>query len=259
MIHFLKKKEKPISPKQVADYYDNWTDRYAAVGGELIEAFRTKTDEDILQYYMKSAQLQDGQRIVDAGCGVGGPAGYFAEKLNVEIDAVTISEVQVAQSKANIAKRSLLGKVRVHKGDYHHLDSLFPPPQYDRVLFLESLGHANFPEKVIRASYKILKTGGCIYIKDFFQKESDDASFLKKCQKVVANINQYYAYNTLELHLVLSTLRKLGFEILYLKKPEFQDDISVRLAFETQNNINIFGDYTPFVPTDWYEIFAKKT
>jgi ubiquinone/menaquinone biosynthesis C-methylase UbiE len=152
----------------------------------------------------------------------------------------------------------LLGKVTVYKGDYHHLDSLFSSAQYDRVLFLESLGHADSPEKVIRASHKILKVGGCIYIKDFFQKESDDASFLKKCQKVVANINQYYAYNTLELHLVLSTLRKLGFEIIYLKKPEFQDDISVRLAFETQNNINVFGDYAPFVPTDWYEIFAKK-
>lgn len=258
MRSFFNKKEKRFSPEEVADYYDQWTDRYTRVGGELIEAFRTKNDEDLLRYYIKSAQLQNGQKIVDAGCGVGGPAGYFAEKLNVDIDAVTISEVQVVKSKANIAKRTLSGKVRVQKGDYHRLDSLFSSDQYDRVLFLESLGHADSPEKVIRASHKILKAGGCIYIKDFFQKESDDAAFLKKCRKVVANINQYYAYNTLDLHQILTAIRKSGFEMVFLKKPEFQDDVSVRLAFESQHNINIFGDYEPFVPTDWYEIFAKK-
>jgi hypothetical protein len=31
MIQFFQKKEKRFSPKEVADYYDEWTDRYTSI------------------------------------------------------------------------------------------------------------------------------------------------------------------------------------------------------------------------------------
>lgn len=262
MLWFNKKKTlsstATYTPQDVAAYYDEWTPRYTALGGELIEAFRAANDIDTVQYYLEAAHLADGQRILDAGCGVAGPAAYFAEQLNVQVDALTISAVQVETARRNIAKKTLRGKVNVHQGDYHQLGQYFTANTYDRIVFLESLGHANRPEVVIAESAKLLKTGAYIYIKDFFLKESNDNAFLERCAKVVENINRYYTYNTLDLHKTLSALRQNNLEIMVLRKPAFQDDIAVRLAFESQNGINIFGDLAPFVPTDWYEILAKK-
>lgn len=256
---FFNKKSAAINAvESVEKYYDEWTDRYIAEGGELIEAFRAKNDDETLSYYIQSAQINNGQKILDAGCGVCGPAAYFAENYDVTIDALTVSKIQIERSQTNLKKHVLKGKVNVIKGDFHKMSEQFNSDYYDRVVFIESLGHSSDPEKVISEAHKILKTGGCIYIKDFFKKESKNQTFLNKCNEVVNNINVLYAYNTLDLHRIISALRKENFEIIYLRIPQFTDDISVRLAFETKNGINIFGNHEPFYVADWLEIFCRK-
>lgn len=254
----FRRKSAQISVSDVEKYYDEWTDKYTEFGGELIEAFRTKDDQDVLEYYIDSARLENGQSIVDAGCGVCGASAYFAERLNLQIDALTISQIQVERSIENLEKKKLIGKVLVQKGDYHHLSNYFNNDYYDRVLFIESLGHSINPEKVIAESYKILKNGGYIYIKDFFKKVSNNSTFLNRCNYVVKNINSIYKYNTLDLEKTIANLRKVGFEIEIIKKPTFIDNVDVRLEFESKNNINIFGKEVPFVPTDWLELLCKK-
>jgi cyclopropane fatty-acyl-phospholipid synthase-like methyltransferase len=72
----------------------------------VIQAFRTKNVNDYLDYTIESAELKNGQSILDAGCGVGGPASYIASKLNVDIQGITISEVQADPN----LKRLLLQK-----------------------------------------------------------------------------------------------------------------------------------------------------
>jgi len=52
-------------------------------------SFRTNNVYDYLDYTIQNAELKDGQKILDAGCGVGGPAYYFASKLNVVVDGIT--------------------------------------------------------------------------------------------------------------------------------------------------------------------------
>jgi cyclopropane fatty-acyl-phospholipid synthase-like methyltransferase len=99
----LYKKKKSVIPSnnstETATFYDKNTDKFLNVYGEVIQAFRTKNVNDYLDYTIESAELKDGQSILDAGCGVGGPASYFASKLKCTIQGLTISNVQAENQK----------------------------------------------------------------------------------------------------------------------------------------------------------------
>lgn len=245
-------------PDRVAKYYDSTTDDYLATYGSTIQAFRPKNEDDLHQYIIKSAQLEKHQMILDAGCGVGSPAIFFAKKINLNIIGISISPHQINLANQFAKGKWLKGKVQFQVGDYHKLSEIVPESHFDRVIFLESLGHSYRPERVIQEAFKILKPGGAIYIKDFFPYEFDDEITQSKYKKVVKNINEAYCYNVLDLNTTISQLRRSGFEVGYIKKFDFVDDIEKRAAFETRLGIDLFGDLPEFRVAEWLELYFVK-
>ncbi|GIV34458.1 MAG: hypothetical protein KatS3mg031_1993 [Chitinophagales bacterium] len=239
---------------KVAAYYDHWQQGYNEVYGNFIQAFRPSDVDELMQYIAASAHIHDGLKILDAGCGVGGPAIWLASRFNIEIAGITISEVQVSQAQEHVRQSDLSDKVSITQGDYHELSRHYPAMYFDRVLFLESLGHAGDPARVIREAWTTLKPGGSIYIKDFYYKEPDDAYWSTRIRKTMENINRLYAYNCLNLTEIITALRRTGFEIDFIRKFAFKDDISVRQEFETRFGIDIFGGEPEFYPAEWLEI-----
>lgn len=259
MFNFSKsKKSHKTSVQTVEQYYDEWTDRYLKYGGDVIQALRTLEIDELLDYTIESAGIRNGMHILDAGCGICGPSRHFAKKLDVQIDAITISQVQVQIAKEKNLAAQLDSKINVTKGDYHRLDQYYPGNSFDGILFLEALGHAYNPEKVIMAASTILKKGGFLYIKDFFLKEISNEKEAKVTEKVIENTNKIYAYNTLDLHQLITNLRLNNFDIRFIKRPEFNDDIRVRVAFEKNNGIDLFDGGNEFAFSDWFEIQCQK-
>src|SRR6056297_890934 len=104
-------------------YYDSWTEKYLNSGyGNIIQAHRPTNVEDLLNYTAKKAGIKDEMKILDAGCGVCGPAVFFAKKFDIKIEALTISEVQLNHSKKLINQNELNNKIKLFKGDFHNLD-----------------------------------------------------------------------------------------------------------------------------------------
>lgn len=246
--------EKMSKADRVNDYYNQFTDSYLSTYGEVIQAFRPANTQDLHEYIINSANLAAGQYILDAGCGVGGPACYFSNKLNVRIEGLTISKKQVALARQLAQNKNLTDKCRFVQGDYHNLSNIYESNQFDRILFLESLGHAENPEKVINEAVKTLKIGGSIYIKDFFPFEIEDPELKVLHQRVIDAINESYCYNVLNLHDTISAARKNGLQIDYIRKFDFQDDITARFDFEQQNQIDLFGELEEFRVAEWLEL-----
>lgn len=243
-----------FSPEDVARYYDKMTRSYLDIYGEVIQAFRPKGTDELLNYIAKSAGLKYGMRIADLGCGVGGPARYFSKYFGVKVDGVTISNVQ---SKAGAIKSA--SQVRIICGDYHQLPALFTDNSYDVVLFLESLGHSHLPKLAIQEAFRILKPGGILYVKDFFKKVSIRSDIQNKIDEVITQINQHYTYQTLGLENLLGDIRLLGFEVIFIRKPDFRDDITIRSAFENEHGIDIFQGKEEFYPAEWLELKFVKS
>lgn len=247
-----------IQSQKTAAYYNSYQQGYNEVYGDMIQAFRPSDTDELMRTIAASAGLADGMRVLDAGCGIGGPAIWLAERFKLNILGVTISEVQVQEANENIVKKGLSNSVEVVLGDFHELRNTAERGDFDRVLFLESLGHAGEPARAIAEAYEVLKPGGAIYIKDFYYKEPNDSYWRERVQKTIANINKFYSYNTLGLIETIRALRAVGFEVDFIRKFAFKDDISIRFEFEERFGIDIFGGEAEFAPAEWLEIKCTK-
>lgn len=243
----------------VAEYYDRFTASYLDTYGEAIQAFRPTRIKDLYRYLQKSIGLKSGMKVLDAGCGVGGPALYFAQHSNLTITGITLSAEQVKKAEELKKKKWWLrGDVNFQRGDYHKLDERFPNQAFDAVLYLESLGHTYDLKLAIDQAWQVLEPGGFVYIKDFFPFEHEDPATAAKYRTITERINAAYAYNVLDLQELLSVLRKRGFEIGFIKKFDFKDDITARAAFESANKIELFPDMPEFRVAEWLEIKCFK-
>lgn len=223
-----------------------------------MQAFRPKEERDLHQYLIQQIGIEDGQRILDAGCGIAGPAISFAKQKQVEIEGITISSVQLHTANSRIKEARLLGSVHVRQGDYHKLKDHYQVGSFDAILFLEALGHSHDPDKVIKDCFDLLKKGGVIYIKDFYPLQIADNGKRHRVEKVIGRVNQHYLYNTLDLNNTITSLREAGFEIDFISKFRFSDDISARSAFESANQIDLYEGQPEFRIAEWLEIKCKK-
>jgi cyclopropane fatty-acyl-phospholipid synthase-like methyltransferase len=263
----LYKKKKSVIPSnnstETATFYDKNTDKFLNVYGEVIQAFRTKNVNDYLDYTIESAELKNGQSILDAGCGVGGPASYIASKLNVDIQGITISEVQVSKSKAVIASKTLKGTVTIQKGDYHQMTNLFGEERFNRILFLESFGHSSNQIQLIESAYHCLKPGGILYIKDLFKREHPNSEDGAKIDTIIAEINKAYCYNVADFSVIMQTIRRLNFLLLVVKTPEVKTEefehLTISNDFQNLFDIAKIVSWENYVfPIDFYEIKVMK-
>lgn len=252
------------APKRVAAFYDRTTSQFLEVYGDIIQAFRTNEVADYLDYTIASAQLAGGQHIVDAGCGICGPAAYFAGKLSgLKVASCTVSTVQSEMAQKHIAAKGVDNQVTVTLGDYHRLPSLFPTSSFDRVLFLESFGHSKDKPAAIRSAWEVLKPGGKLYIKDLFRRESNDEWEQLHIDHICGQIDRAYEYEVGDLYQVLSAIRRQGFILEFLRPPQIPlekfEHLSISNDFQNIFGIGKIDSWDSYVfPIDFYEILAVK-
>lgn len=252
------------TPQQVGEYYNDTTDKFLAVYGEIIQAFRTHHVEDYLDYTLTTARFQNGMKMLDAGCGVCGPAIHFASRLpDSSIEACTISSVQVEKGRENIKQRDLGQRVKVTEADYHKINEIYPSESFDRVYFLESFGHSNNKKKLLHAAWDVLKPGGMVYIKDLFRRESENEWEQLRIDHICGQINDAYKYHIADLDEVLSIIRKKGYILHFVKTPEVDrsqfENLTISNDFQNLFNIGKIESWDDYVfPVDFFEILAEK-
>lgn len=160
-----------------ADFYDRWTELFQRGFGPVFQAGMLKTGdpprEDPVGSVLALAEragVRDGDRILDAGCGVAGPASIIASRYRrVSIDAVTNSplQVEIARQLLQASSPGVPDRVEVHLADYERLP--FEADTFDMVMFLESTGYAEDVDRLYAEAARVLRSGGRLYVKDVFR------------------------------------------------------------------------------------------
>ena len=88
--------------------------------------------------------IPSGSRVIDVGCGWGGPARMLVEERNCSVHGITISEVQGAEFAARMPE------ARVSIADAQEIDLDPVRDHADVGLMLESLTHMTRPDLVLR-------------------------------------------------------------------------------------------------------------
>ena len=97
-----------------------------------------QAQDNKLELICRKLELQPGMRVLDIGCGWGGTAGFIAERYDVEVVGVTVSDRQATYAKEQC--RGLPVDIRLQ--DYRKIDETF-----DRVLSIgmfEHVGYKNY-------------------------------------------------------------------------------------------------------------------
>lgn len=243
----------------VAEYYDASTDVYLRATGDFIQAFRSTDTDALMAYLANSIGLVDGMRVLDAGCGIGAPALWLARNFRTtRIDGVTNSPRQHEIAQQRIASAEMAGRVTVSLGDFHDLGANLPKASYDRVIFLESLGHHRDLQRVVDSAATMLRPGGALYIKDFFRRMSADPAVQSGIDTAISTINRNYVYNVMDLSELITRLRSSGFTLGYARQPDLVPDLQLTVAFEHEMGRLTYPSFANVHAVDWFELLAVR-
>ena len=117
----------------------------------------------------KLAELRPGMRVLDAGCGVGGPAIWMAGTYGVSVRGVTLSEVQLGRARKYAAKRNLSHLVSFEIANFTALP--YEDESFDVVWAQESVCHvpAEGKQAFLREAHRVLRPGGRLLMEDWFR------------------------------------------------------------------------------------------
>lgn len=252
---------KPIAAPITADveeYYDRETDAYLSTYGVIIQADRPSLDTDLMNYFSKSMAVRDGMHLLDAGCGVCGPAVGLAKNNNITIEAITISEVQVVKARQYVTENGLDKRINVAKADYADLSKLYAANTFDVVYFMETLGYANDLRTVLTGVAKVLKQGGSVYIKDFFLVPILDIEKRKIQRDYTEDIRNEYLYRILDLNHLVATLKETGLYIEFIRHFDIIEDFTIAAGFEVIRNNHTVYTKTLHAPFQIFEVLEIK-
>ncbi|MFC8528654.1 methyltransferase domain-containing protein [Nocardia sp. NPDC057227] len=157
------------------DYRGVWMDkRNRAMHYGFWDA-RTRDHSDSLlrmnQELAAHAQITEGARILDAGCGVGGSSIWLAETFGAQVVGITLCSFQVDKARRYAAERGLSDLLTFEVSDF--CDTGFAPDSFDFVWAQESVCYARNKADFLRESHRLLRPGGRIAVEDGFRTSRD--------------------------------------------------------------------------------------
>lgn len=127
------------------------------------------------------ARINEGDRILDAGCGVGGSSIYLAQKYNARVTGITLSEKQLMAAENNSERLNLSELTDFKLEDYSNTS--FPDNHFDVIWAIESITSEADKNNFAKEAARLLKKDGVLIIADYFKSSSakaDNKNYLQK-------------------------------------------------------------------------------
>ena len=139
------------------------------------------------------ANIKKDDKVLDAGCGVGGSSIYLAQKIGCNVTGITLSGKQVETAKINAVKHKV-----DHLTNFEEMDftkTRFETAVFDVVWAIESVCYASSKRDFLKEAYRLLKPGGRLIIADGFGLKK---TYSKKEQKILDKMNWGWQVESLE-------------------------------------------------------------
>ena len=265
IINFFKniivKNTKKRSKENIAKHYDLgneffslWLDKTLTYSSGIFNETINDLSEAQNNKYQKMIDLikpNNGDKVLEIGCGWGGFAEYLGKKYDVKLDCITISKKQFEYAKERIYKCGLNEKVNIEIKDYRDLKNKYN--SIASIEMIEAVGQ-NYLESYFKTIKNNLSSNGRAAIqaitiddslfdryktkKDFIQKYIFPGGFLpskNSLNKYVSEngltIKSYDSYadhyaNTLaiwknEFNRKWDLIKKQGFDLTFKRMWEF--------------------------------------
>ncbi|KAJ2740089.1 Delta(24)-sterol C-methyltransferase [Coemansia sp. BCRC 34301] len=142
----------------VTDFYEyGWGESFHFSRRSVGETHResTRRHEHIL---FGRAQIRKGMKVLDVGCGVGGPARECIRFTGAHVTGLNNNDYQIQRANIYAAKYKQQDYSTFAKGDF--MDMPFADNSFDAVYAIEATCHAPVLKGVYSQMYRVLKPGG---------------------------------------------------------------------------------------------------
>lgn len=116
----------------------------------------------------ETASIKNGEKVLDAGCGVGGSSVWLAKEKNCKVVGISLNENQVKKANAFAKVSGVNDEVCFEQNDYTKTN--FPDASFDIVWAIESVCYADNKSEFINEAFRLLKKGGRLIMADFFKR-----------------------------------------------------------------------------------------
>ncbi|KAJ2694998.1 Delta(24)-sterol C-methyltransferase [Coemansia sp. IMI 209128] len=158
----------------VTDFYEyGWGESFHFSRRSIGETHResTRRHEHLL---FSSARITSGMKVLDVGCGVGGPARECIRFTGAHVTGLNNNDYQIQRANIYAAKYKQQDNSAFVKGDF--MDMPFADNSFDAVYAIEATCHAPVLKGVYSQMYRILKPGGYFAIYEWCLTDKFDPS-----------------------------------------------------------------------------------
>lgn len=155
----------------------------------------------------EALQISPGDRVLDAGCGMGGTSIYAAQRCQARVEGICLSKTQIQQAIKNTNKAGMSDRTNFSVQDFTHTD--FPDNHFSSIMAIESVIHA--PEKLdfCNEAFRVLKKGGRIAVIDVSKR--DKVLSEKEQSRYDAFLSGWDVPNLITPEAFMDCLKKAGF------------------------------------------------
>jgi len=144
---------------------DNYAFHFGYYGGQVREHRHALNNSN--NVLAEVARVAPGDRVLDAGCGLGGSSFWLASNRGAEVVGITPVAHQVAKAQKIARTRRLESRVHFQLADYTRMP--FPAASFDVVWALESLCHATSKLAFYREAARVLRPGGRLVVAEYMR------------------------------------------------------------------------------------------
>jgi len=170
-------------------------------------------------YLAARAGIVAGNRVLDIGCGVGGPAREIAHFTGAHITGININDYQISRARRYAVVHGLQNKQDFVKGDFMKMP--LENNTFDACYAIEATPHAASLKGVYAEAFRVLKPGGVFACYEWVLTDKYDHSNAEH-QRIAKGIKLGCSLVTVKE--TLDALTSAGFEILEYEDRAVNDD-----------------------------------
>lgn len=273
--------------EEIVKYYDTCEDDYRKLWNlneslALHAGFWDETVHNLSGALMRENEvlanmcnITQNDRVLDAGCGIGGSSIFLGEKIGCNVTGISISAKQVETATKLADERGLSELVNFQVMDY--CNTSFPDESFDVVWAIESVCHAHDKKLFIKEAYRILKPGGRLIVADGFTTATNNISSqsMKKwlsgwaVDSLASDtlFNEYlidYGFHHIEINDMTKLVMPSSKRLFYISLPtwilsKLGEFIRLRTSIQTGNIRGAFYQYITLKNNLWnYLVFISK-
>lgn len=185
------------------------------------------------QVLYDKAGIQPGDKVLDAGCGIGGSTIWMAKQHGNQVTGITISAKQAEYARQHANRHGVADLVNFEVADF--CETPFADNSFDVVWALESSCHALNKGDFLREAFRVLKPGGRVVVCDGFLLQRQFSE--NQWQAVVTCLNGWAVPNLCSRDEMQGLMEQQGFETIACHDITPQTQASVEYMYKVAKRL----------------------